>query len=209
MIRNLYVFEGTDGAGKSCLSASVNKAIADRGNKSVRYSCPGLTNWGVQARDLLREDWMLTEWDDPDFLIGQLSLLDYHHGVGKVNGVMSICKDSIVLLDRYFPSTIAYAEPWENLRTPMTQGLLHSSQTLQMPNKIFYLVLEPEEAIRRLGLQPQFKLDKYDTKERLKVVNARFRKVFNIIKGWTTVIALDATKSIETLTNEVLDEIYS
>lgn len=107
----LFVFEGVDGVGKSTLVTTVRDKLAELGISAVILSDPSKE---LEATKAIREEVFANEYH-PD----QASVLFKAARIILEKHISSYPKDTVILLDRYWPSTAVYQ--YKGLK----EGLVH------------------------------------------------------------------------------------
>jgi len=97
----LIAVEGIDGAGKSTLAQRLAKALKEKGLPVIQSKEPTNGPWGMQLRATAANGRLSVEEEI------ELLLLDRRQHVDEVINP-ALARGEIVVLDRYFPSMIAY-----------------------------------------------------------------------------------------------------
>jgi dTMP kinase len=142
-------FEGIDGSGKSTQADLLAEALRSEGRNVVATREPGGTELGEQIRSLLLgHDSAISPWAETAlFAAARAQLVDQVIYPALRDGADVVC-------DRYLDSSLAYqglarglgVERVLELNLQATRGLL--------PDRTFLVVVEPEEALRRAGGEP-------------------------------------------------------
>jgi dTMP kinase len=142
-------FEGIDGSGKSTQADLLAEALRSEGRSVVATREPGGTELGEQIRGLLLgHDSAISPWAETAlFAAARAQLVDQVIYPALREGADVVC-------DRYLDSSLAYqglarglgVERVLELNLQATRGLL--------PDRTFLVVVEPEEALRRAGGEP-------------------------------------------------------
>lgn len=98
----LIVFEGIDGAGKSTQVRMLRRKLCARGRKAVSFREPSRGRWGRVLRAKAKSEGSLTPAEELDLFIK-----DRRENVAR-NIRPALRAGKIVILDRYYFSTIAY-----------------------------------------------------------------------------------------------------
>lgn len=98
----LIVFEGIDGSGKTTQARTLLRRLRSRGFKAVCYREPTRGRWGREIKRLAARAGSLTPEEEL-----QLFVKDRRENVEK-NLKPALARGTIVVLDRYYFSTIAY-----------------------------------------------------------------------------------------------------
>ena len=190
-------FEGIDCSGKTTQIELLKKYFLKR--KDVIFTLnPGETLLGKELRKILlhRKDLKLSE-------INELFLFftGIHDNYEKII-LPSIAQNGIVFCDRYYDSTIAYQGFGRRLDVNKILKLVEVS-ALPEPNLTFLFRIDFDVFIKRS--------EKKDMKDKMETSKGQFYK--SVISGYDELatiyknryVVLDASKSIESLHEEVKD----
>jgi dTMP kinase len=193
----IIVFEGIDATGKTTISRMFKVHLEDKGFSVVLYTYPNKSSiYGSIIKLFLDAKLSLTPQEQ--FFLYILDMFRDREGI-----LQSLSKGFIVIMDRYFTSTIAYQ---------CAQGFDYSFAKkvveyldLPKPNAIVYLDLDPKFAIER-KLKQKKSLDIFEREE---TFLAKVRKQYFIMieEGYPTRnwIYVDASKSIEEVYSSILE----
>ncbi len=167
-------FEGGDGAGKTTLIASVEKALLEKGCRVLRTRAPGGTELGQAIRHLLLSHNHLA--------IDKLSEL-FLFLADRVQHTQEIIrpalqKGEMVLCDRFNDSTVAYQSAARGLDKAFVQKLCALATHDLQPNLTLYLDIDPQIGLER-ALQGSLSQDRIEA-EGLKFHNT-IRKAYQKI----------------------------
>ncbi|MFN3921363.1 MAG: dTMP kinase [Caldimicrobium sp.] len=181
----LFVFEGIDGVGKTTI---FNKLREDKAFSHFLFSFePTLGFYGQKIRNLL-----LNKKATSSELL-DLFLKDRQEHVEKVI-LPALIKGKVLILDRYYLSTLAYQGDEETLLE-----LLKKNETFSpMPDLVLYFELSPEEAIKRIT-QRGDKKSLFEKEDSLRKIAKNYYKILSLFNY----ITIPAWKSVETLYEEV------
>jgi dTMP kinase len=98
----LIVFEGIDGAGKTTQARSLLRRLRERGWEAVFFREPTRGRWGREIKRKAARDGSLTPEEELDLFVK-----DRRENVER-NLKPALAEGKIVVLDRYYFSTIAY-----------------------------------------------------------------------------------------------------
>jgi len=137
----LIVFEGIDGSGKSTQVQLLQKILADKGMDVVIFREPSQSPWGKK----IKEKAALPDSLSPEEEL-ELFVKDRKDNVQK-NLNPALTKNKIILLDRYYFSTMAYQGAKgidvERIRRINEQFAVH-------PDLVFILDVEAEKGLNRI-----------------------------------------------------------
>lgn len=142
----LIVIEGIDGVGKTTLVQRLHARLLDRGLKSLCSKEPTRGYWGNKLREASRVQRLPIE-REMEFLLN-----DRHEHVEQI--IAPALQDGyVVLLDRYYPSMIAY----QGAAGLSVADLLQANAFAPAPDILFILDLDPYRSLERIharGDQP-------------------------------------------------------
>ena len=192
-------FEGIDGSGKRTLSKMLKEELSKKNYKVCLYSYPDYkSKYGMIIKAFLDNEIELSV--EEQFLLYLLDMLK-----DKKEIVQKIDDGFIVIIDRYFLSTIAY-QCANNFDYGKAKYIIESIG-LPLPNIIFYLEIPINLAIKRKSNQKS-NLDRFEKNEQfLKKIIKVYEKMIkeNFPTHW---IRLDATRKLEKVHEETLLNVY-
>jgi dTMP kinase len=147
MLPRVFVtFEGLDGSGKTTQLELVARLLRDEGREVVTTREPGGTAIGEMIRNVvLHQPEEIAPWAEAALFAAARAQL-----VEKVIQP-ALARGAAVLCDRYIDSSLAYQGIARGLGVdPVLQLNLHATQGL-LPDRTFFLALEPQESRRRSG----------------------------------------------------------
>ena len=147
MLPRVFVtFEGLDGSGKTTQLELVARLLRDEGREVVTTREPGGTPIGELIRNVvLHQPEEIVPWAEAALFAAARAQL--------VENVIqpALARGAAVLCDRYIDSSLAYQGIARGLGVdPVLQLNLHATQGL-LPDRTFFLALEPQESRRRGG----------------------------------------------------------
>ena len=192
-------FEGIDGSGKRTLSKILREELSKKNYKVVLYSYPDYkSKYGMIIKAFLDNELELSV--EEQFLLYLLDMLK-----DKKEVMQKIDEGFIVIIDRYFLSTIAY-QCANNFEYEKAKHII-KSLGLPLPSIIFYLEIPISVAIERKSNQKR-NLDRFEKNKRfLKKITKVYEKMMkeNFPTRW---IRLDTTRELEKIHEEVLLKVY-
>ena len=139
-------FEGLDGSGKTTQLELVARLLRDEGRDVVTTREPGGTAIGEMIRDVvLHQPEEIVPWAEAALFAAARAQL--------VANVIrpALDRGAAVLCDRYIDSSLAYQGIARGLGLdPVLQLNLHATNGL-LPDRTFFLAVEPQESRRRSG----------------------------------------------------------
>ena len=192
----LINFEGIDGSGKRTQSKLLKKELLKKGFKVADFSYPDYdSEYGKLIKGFLEGKLNLSS--DEQFLLYLIDIVKNKEEVKQ-----KLRKGHIVIMDRYFLSTIAYQSA-NNFDYEVAKAVTKLIQ-LPLPSVIFYIEIPLDIAYRRKSKQKGI-VDRFEgnTKFLTKVVNVYERLIKEQFpsSNW---IKLDGTEDPGLLNNEIL-----
>jgi len=183
----LIAIEGIDGSGKTTIAKFLEEELKKLGYSVVLLKEPTDSEWGRRIRESynsrLRPEEEL-----------ELFLKDREYDV-RENIVPSLKQGKIVIMDRYYFSTIAY----QGALGFNPEELREMNEKIALkPDLVFILDIPPEKAILRVKKRG----DKPNDFERIEYL----RKVREIFLSTKNAIIVDAMKDLEEIKREILDK---
>ena len=184
----LIVFEGIDGSGKSTQAEILMKMLQKKGFDVVYFQEPSKGKWGRKIKKkALHPDSLSPE--------EELNLFqkDRKDNVEK-NLKPALEKKRVVILDRYYYSTIAYqgAKGIEEKRIRKM-----NEEFAVQPDLVFILDIDPQKGLERIESRKK----KYRLFEREEYL-VKVREIFKSLKG-KNFIHINALKSKEEISKEI------
>ncbi len=182
----LIAIEGIDGSGKTTVAKYLRDKLGEMGYPVVLLREPTDSEWGKKLKNTYNS--RLTPEEELDLFLKDRKF-------DAENNIIPALKDNkIVIMDRYYFSTIAYQGA-----TGFDLDYLRkiNEEIAPKPDLLFILDLPPEKGISRIikrGDQP----NEFENINYLK----RVREIFLSIED---AIIIDASKDIETIKREVLE----
>jgi dTMP kinase len=184
----LIVFEGIDGSGKSTQAEILLKRFQEQGVDVVYFREPSKGKWGRKIKKKALHPGSLTPEEELD-----LFLKDRRENVEK-NLKPALKKKRVVILDRYYYSTIAYQGAKgidEELIARMNEEFVVE------PDLVFILDIDPQKGLERIENRKK----KYRLFEREDYL-VRVREIFRSFKG-EKFVHIDALKSKQEISKEI------
>lgn len=191
MLKSFFAFEGIDGAGKSLQLKHCAKALQEMGVSVVTTCQPSHLPIGKLIRDALV--------NKLDFEETTLALLFAADRLEHLKEIESQLTDSLVLTDRYLLSSLAYNA------SALDKAWIESINryaTLK-PKKTFLFDLDPKIALERIQ-KNRTTTEHYENLSHLEVIRQHY---LDYAKVDESIILIDATKPITTLTDEIIEHI--
>jgi len=182
----IIVFEGIDGAGKTTISKILYKFLREKNYNTVLTQEP-FTN---EITELIKK----SGWRDPVLLTLLFSADRAYH----IKWLMDQ-KPEIVIMDRYYYSTIAY----QSVLGVEEDWILNVNSKFPKPDITFLLDLNEEEALKRLK-----KDDKFNFEEKITSLKLVRNKYLELARKYNFIV-LDATNTIENIAKKASSIICS
>jgi dTMP kinase len=178
----LIVFEGIDGSGKSTQAEILSKKLIERGYPAVSYREPSDSKWGQEIKRKAQFADSLTPQEE----LG-LFQRDREANV-KYNLGPSIERKEVILLDRYYFSTIAY----QGAKGIDPEMIKQKNEAFAVkPDLVFIFDIEAHQGLERI--EDRGKKDMLFEREEYLV---KVRQIFQSFRG-DHIYHIDATQPIE------------
>lgn len=191
----LITFEGIDGCGKTTQINNLTEYLNSRNLQVTVFREPGGTSLSEKIRDLL-----LHETDEMDFRT-ELLLFSAARSQLVVEKVIPLLnKGELVILDRYYDSTVAYQGYGRNsIQIDHIHFLNKLATHNTVPDITFYLSISPEIASKRTQNNQKDRMEKAGM--------AFFERVKNgydlLAKKNERFITIDSAREPETVFQEI------
>jgi dTMP kinase len=184
----LIVFEGIDGSGKSTQAGILLKRLQEEGIDVVYFREPSKSKWGRKIKKKALHPGSLTPEEELD-----LFLKDRRENVEK-NLKPALKKKRVVILDRYYYSTIAYQGA-----KGIDEGKIArmNEEFVVEPDLVFIFDIEPQKGLERIENRKK----KYRLFEREDYL-VKVREIFRSFKG-EKFVHIDALKSKKEISKEI------
>ena len=189
----LIVFEGIDGTGKTTQALKLVEALEEAGHRAVYFREPSDSVWGKKIREMaVREDSLTPEEEYALFLN------DRRENVRK-NLKPSVEKGHIVVLDRYYFSTMAY----QGAKGISVEKIKEENEAFALrPDLVLIFDLDPEQGLGRIGDRENRDV-LFEREDYLKKV----REIFLNLEG-DRFIRIDASLPIDTVAARVKEIVF-
>ena len=187
----LIVIEGIDGAGKSTQAKALLRKLRAKGRAAVYFREPSRGKWGRELKRKAKRIGSLTPEQELD-----LFLKDRRENVAK-NLKPALAAGKIVVLDRYYFSTIAY-QGAKGLDRDRIKRL--NKKFAPEPDLVFILDLKAGEGLARIS--GRRKKDVLFERESYLV---KVRRIFRSFKG-ARFVHIDACQSRQDIARRIFDK---
>ncbi len=203
----LITFEGIDGGGKSTHIKTVAARLRALGMAVLVSREPGGTDIGEQIRSVLLDNKNKAIAPETELLLFNASRAQLVHQVL----VPHLDAGGVVLLDRFYDSTLAYQGYGHGLDLDTLRTVIHFATGGLVPDVTIYLDLSPEVALDRRYRASLFG----EAFDRLDGAEAAFRE--RVVAGYEALIAaeperfvrIDAERPIEAVEQDVLNAVLT
>ena len=188
----LIAIEGIDGSGKTTIAYFLKETLEKCGYNVVLFKEPGDSPWGLFVKEIKKITRLKPE------LELKLFILDRKYNVKK-NILPELKKGKLVILDRYYYSTIAYQGAC-GLNADLIKKI--NEKFAPKPDLVIILDVQPEKAIERI--KKKRKVDKFEDLKYLR----RVREIFLSIKD-ENIVVVDANKDVNSVKQDVKNIIFA
>ncbi|NOR22389.1 MAG: dTMP kinase [Candidatus Aminicenantes bacterium] len=184
----LIVFEGIDGSGKSTQAEILLERLQEEDFDAVYFREPSKGKWGRKIKKKALHPDSLSPEEELD-----LFLKDRRENVKK-NLKPALKKKRVVILDRYYYSTIAY-QGAKGIDEKLIRRM--NEEFVVEPDLVFIFDIDPKKGLERI--ENRKKKDKLFEREDYLV---KVREIFRSFKG-EKFVHIDALKSKEEIRKEI------
>jgi len=153
----LITFEGIDGSGKSTQVQLLASWLQERGKKVATFREPGGTIITEKIRSIL----LTKDSEELSYKAELLLFLAARNHLISTKILPQLNEDTIVILDRFSDSTIAYQGFGRGLMIDEIQQLIDFATDKLRPNVTFYLDMCFTDTVKRLSAQST-RLDRFE-----------------------------------------------
>jgi dTMP kinase len=184
----LIVFEGIDGSGKSTQAEILLKKLDERGYSAVYYREPSDSKWGREIKRKAQFADSLTPQEE-------LELFQKDREANVKNNLMpSLERNEVILLDRYYFSTIAY----QGAKGIDPESIRKRNEAFVVkPDLVFILDIDASQGLERIESRGQKDI-LFEREEYL----AKVRRLFQSFKG-DNIYHIDANRSVEYIATQI------
>ncbi len=184
----LIVFEGIDGSGKSTQAEILLERLQEEDFDAVYFLEPSKGKWGREIKKKALHPDSLSPEEELD-----LFLKDRRENVEK-NLKPALKKKRVVILDRYYYSTIAY-QGAKGIDEKLIRRI--NEEFVVQPDLVFIFDIDPQKGLERI--ENRKKKDRLFEREDYLV---KVREIFRSFKG-EKFVHIDALKSKEEISKEI------
>lgn len=190
----LIVLEGIDGTGKSTQAEILHDGLESAGYDSVRFREPSDSRWGREIREKAARADSLTPEEELE-----LFQADRRDNV-KRHLKPALDQKKVVILDRYYFSTIAY----QGAKGIDPERIRRENELFAVPpDLVFILDIHPGHGLGRIeGRGPRALL--FEREDYLEKV----RRIFHSFQG-ERFVHLDASEAVETITSRIKSFVFA
>lgn len=188
----LIVFEGIDGSGKTTQARMLQENLQKRGIDAVYFQEPSDSRWGREIKKKAAVENSLSAEEELDLFVK-----DRKENVEK-NIKPALKKKQVVILDRYYFSTLAYqGAKGIDLRLIRKRN----EKIAVTPDLVFILDINAQKGLERLKNRKKDLL--FERADYL----ARVRKIFQSFQG-NKFIHIEAQKDKEDIHREIMEVVW-
>lgn len=198
-----FTFEGGEGAGKTSLIAFLQMALTQKGFEVLVTREPGGTALGKKIRQILLDQQEIAIAKRAELM---LFLADRAQHIEELV-LPFLKKKGIVLCDRFIDSSLAYQGgvfPIEDL----LKLNLYATNHL-MPDRTFYLDLDPKVGFERILKQRQSTFDRMEKKDLSFHEQVRSEFLALVNRFPSRIVKMDASLPKEILHHQVLENMLN
>ncbi len=191
VLKKFIVFEGVDGAGTSTQTKLLTRAIP---GSSPTFEPTGSTI-GRMIRGVLKKESTLDR-----LALAYLFSADRAEHLYGNGGIISECKDKIVICDRYLFSSLAY----QSLDIPFDE-ILKLNENFPMPQVVFFINTPLDECEKRIGTRGAER-EIFENRTMQEKILKNYLRAFDVYKKKDlNIFELDGMKRPEALLEEELE----
>jgi dTMP kinase len=184
----LIVFEGIDGGGKTTQAKNLQEMLQASGLKVLYFREPSDSRWGQIIREKAATEDSLTPQEELDLFVK-----DRRENVSKNLGP-ALREKSVVILDRYYYSTIAY----QGAKGIDPEAIRELNESFAIfPDLVFILDVKADQGLERIQDRGQRDL-LFEREDYLRKV----RELFHSFQG-EHIFHIDAMRSAETVGQDI------
>ena len=187
----LIAIEGIDGAGKTTQVRKLEKLLRRAGQSVISSKEPTTGQWGSILRQSAFSGRLSLEEELATFIKDRTE-----HVENKIKPHLDL--GHVVILDRYFYSTIAYQGARGADITSVSKEMF---DRFPLPDAVFILDVDPVIGIHRIAHDRGEEPNHFEDRAGL----GQARKIFQSMEGWTNVHIVDATLEIRPLHDKILE----
>jgi dTMP kinase len=187
---SLITIEGIDGAGKSTQVELLAEHLRTVGFDVVQLREPTDGPWGRKIKELARKGRTISPREECEWF-----LKDRKEDVEK-NILPALNENKIVLLDRYYYSTMAYQGA---LGLSMEAIKNANEKFAPVPDMVIIIDLSPSIALKRIEHKRIHGPDHFESLD----YQEKVRKIFQEMKGHSNVRLIDGNKPVEEIHAEI------
>ncbi len=190
----LVVIEGIDGAGKSTQARMLFKKLAEAGYPVAYFREPTRGRWGKKIKLLAKKSDALSPKEELELFVK-----DRKEDIER-NLKPALARGKVVILDRYYFSTIAY----QGAKGVSPSWIRRLNEKFAIrPDLVFILDIDPRQGLERIRVRKKKDL-LFEREDYL----AKVRNIFRRFRG-RGFIHLDAARSPGEVHNEIASRVLS
>jgi dTMP kinase len=185
----LIVLEGIDGSGKSTQAKTLQRKLRARGLKAVLFREPTRGKWGRLIREKAGQADSLTPEEELDLFVR-----DRREDVDK-NLAPALADGKIVVLDRYYFSTIAY-QGAKGIDPGRIRRM--NERFAPRPDIVFIIDVDPALGLSRIGGRKR-REELFEREDYL----VKVREIFNTLRG-PRIVHIDGGRDPKAISDKIL-----
>ena len=190
----LIVIDGIDGTGKTTQAKRLLEKLRREGFDAVCFREPSDSPWGLEIKSKAGRRGSLSPGEELD-----LFQKDRRENVEK-NLKPALESGKIIVLDRYYYSTIAY-QGARGIDPEMIKKMNESFAV--KPDLVFILDIDPSEGLRRIEKDRESLEEHFEREDYL----VKVREIFRNIKG-ENIHHLDASRSADEIYQDIEKAVF-
>lgn len=165
-LKNFYVVEGIDGSGKSTFCNGLQLSLAKNGIPCMILSESDDPAFSKLIRGLLKDNTVSPLAEAYAFAAARANCIE------RMKLFLKNHPNGIVIFDRYIPSSLVY----QTEKVPVNE-VKHINENFPMPEVVFWLDLDVDVALSRIGSRSEKAVEKYEKADLLKKWKEKYTEV--------------------------------
>lgn len=166
VMKRFFVVEGIDGSGKSTFCNKLQSSIEKSGTPCLVLSESDDPAFSSLIRGMLKSDEACPLAEAYAFAAARANCIE------KMRLFFQHHPDSVVIFDRYIPSSLVY----QTEKVPVKE-VKHINENFPAPEAIFWLDLDVDIALSRIGGRTEKDVEKYEKDDLLKKWKKKYTEV--------------------------------
>lgn len=192
----LISFEGIDGSGKSTQIKKFEEFLKNKKLSFISLFEPTKGEWGLKARELFRKGHVVPISEEVSYFVKD-RMEDL---INNIKPALDAGK--IVLMDRYYDSTVAYQGA---LGSMTIDEILKANEFAPDPDITLLFVISPDKSTSRINIQRNEELNQFEYPDYLKKVEKIYEEL--AIRFSNRFIKIEAGFNPENVFKQLIKEI--